>query len=137
MKFLRSDSIYTFYFIIDLADTDEKQLNRLPQFDAIIADVPCSGSGTWGRTPEWLSFFNKEQLTNYTGKQRAIISSAVKKLKTGKPLVYITCSVYADENENNVDDFTQNLPLQLERMQYFQFSKKGGDTLFGARLIKK
>jgi 16S rRNA (cytosine967-C5)-methyltransferase len=62
--------------------------------------VPCSGSGTLSRTPEWLSFFKGEQLTDYVKKQRKVISNAVKKLQTGKLLIYITCSVYADENED-------------------------------------
>ncbi|MFN0274739.1 MAG: hypothetical protein ACKVPJ_03255 [Chitinophagales bacterium] len=106
-------------------------------FDGIIADVPCSGSGTWARTPEWLSFFDEKQLEEYVDLQRKIISNVVLKLKAGKPLIYITCSVYKNENEENVRYFTENLPLQLESEKYFQYSKEGGDTLFAARLVKK
>ncbi|MBC8045876.1 MAG: hypothetical protein H7Y00_03725 [Fimbriimonadaceae bacterium] len=112
-------------------------LNNYELFDGIIADVPCSGSGTWSRAPEWLSFFTEEILNDYVLKQRKIISNAIQKLKKGSPLIYITCSAYADENENNIQYFSENFPLQLETQKYFQYSKEGGDTLFGAKLIKK
>ena len=126
---------YTSY-IIDLEKATEKELIKIPQFNAIIADVPCSGSGTWGRTPEWLSFFTEEKLNEYVIKQRNIISTVSNKLLPGGKIIYITCSVYSDENEKNITWFTENLPLKLEQQKYFQFSKDGGDTLFGAVLIR-
>lgn len=122
---------YTSY-ILDLERVTEKELIKIPQFNAIIADVPCSGSGTWGRTPEWLSFFTEEKLQEYVIKQRNIISTVSNKLLPGGKIIYITCSVYSDENEKNILWFTENLSLKLEQQKYFQFSAEGGDTLFGA-----
>ncbi|MBC8172338.1 MAG: RsmB/NOP family class I SAM-dependent RNA methyltransferase [Chitinophagales bacterium] len=122
--------------IIDLENSPEKEMSRLPVFDAILADVPCSGSGTWSRTPEWLTFFTADKLKEYVEKQRNIISAVVNQLKPGGKIMYITCSVYADENENNVQWFSENLPLQLEEKTYLQYSKQGGDTMFVAGMIK-
>jgi 16S rRNA (cytosine967-C5)-methyltransferase len=121
-------------FLADM--TKFEAIRRLPLFDAVLADVPCSGSGTWSRTPEWLSYFSEDMLQRYVKNQKIIIGNAVKKLKTGGKLIYITCSVYADENEQNINWFLQNLPLKPDTQCYFQFSKAGGDTLFAARMIK-
>ena len=135
-RFERHDHTNYTSYILDLEKVTEKDLIKIPQFNAIIADVPCSGSGTWGRTPEWLSFFTEDKLNEYILKQRNIISTITDKLLPGGKIIYITCSVYADENEKNVSWFTENLPLKLEQQKYFQFSREGGDTLFGAVLIK-
>ncbi len=121
-------------FVTDLLLSEN--LTRLPLFDGVIADVSCSGSGTWARSPEWLSYFKKEMLDHYVDLQRKIISNVQQKLKPGGQLIYITCSVYADENENNVAWFTENFPLQLNEEKYIQYSVEGGDTMFVARLVK-
>ncbi|MFI5172728.1 MAG: hypothetical protein ACHQFW_10075 [Chitinophagales bacterium] len=121
-------------YVIDLEKASDKELNKLPQFNNIIADVPCSGSGTWGRTPEWLSYFTEDLLSGYINKQRKIISTVTNKLLPGGKIIYITCSVYADENEKNIEWFEKHLKLKCEQQKYFQFSKEGGDTLFGAVL---
>ena len=131
-RFERHDHTNYTSYILDLERVTEKELIKIPQFNAIIADVPCSGSGTWGRTPEWLSFFTEEKLNEYVLKQRNIISTVTNKLLPGGKIIYITCSVYSDENEINVNWFCENLPLKLEQQKYFQFSNDGGDTLFGA-----
>lgn len=53
------------------------------QYDAIICDVPCSGSGTWGRTPEQLSFFNTQEISRYAQLQATIAGNAIPHLKQG------------------------------------------------------
>lgn len=121
-------------FLADL--TKKESLKRVPEFDCILADVPCSGSGTWGRSPEWLSFFKKEQLENYIRLQRLIVSNTVEKLKPGGKLIYITCSVYADENEKQIQWFLGNLNLELINATYLPYAQEGGDTMFGAVLKK-
>ena len=134
-RFERNGVINYNGFMVDLTNSDA--LKRLPEFDGIIADVPCSGSGTWTRTPEWLTFFTADILNEHIQQQREIVSSICNKLKPGGQLIYLTCSVFKDENEDNIQWFLQNLPLKLEEQHYYQFSTSGGDTLFGARLIKQ
>ena len=70
-------------------------------FDFVFADVPCSGSGTWGRTPEQLKYFKQEQLATYTELQGKIIENLIPALKLHGHLLFATCSVYKNENENN------------------------------------
>jgi len=67
-------------------------------FDIIIADVPCSGSGTWAREPENLSFFNVADLDKIVERQILIVKNALHFLKSGGKLYYITCSVFEREN---------------------------------------
>lgn len=69
---------------------------RLPgkSFQMIIADLPCTGSGTWARTPEQLYFFKPDKIAYYSDLQKKILSNVVPTLQKGGHLVYITCSVF-------------------------------------------
>src|SRR5699024_9689267 len=115
--------------------TKESAIIKDELFDGIILDAPCSGSGTWGRTPEMLSRFNEAQLEQYAQLQKEILDNVIKHIKPGKPLIYITCSVYVEENEQIVK-YLETAGLTLEKMQYFKGYDKRGDTLFAARLIR-
>jgi 16S rRNA (cytosine967-C5)-methyltransferase len=106
------------------------------QFDFIFADVPCSGSGTWGRTPEQLKYFKQEQLANYTELQGKIIENLIPALKLHGHLLFATCSVYQNENENNVAKLLATGKFKVVKQQYFKGYDKQADTLFGALLEK-
>jgi 16S rRNA (cytosine967-C5)-methyltransferase len=121
---------------IDLTNTNQPALTK-SQFDGIIADVPCSGSGTWSRTPEMTSNFKESSLTEFQKLQKSIVSNVVKYLKPGKPLIYITCSVFKKENEDIIEYLKADLKLTLEKSEYIKGYDKGADTMFVARLIKQ
>ena len=104
--------------------------------DGIILDAPCTGSGTWSRTPEMLSQFNESQLEKFIYLQRTIAENAVQFLKPGCPLVYITCSVFKEENEDAVAYLLANLPLKLEKMELIKGYESKADTMFVARFLK-
>ena len=104
--------------------------------DGIILDAPCSGSGTWSRTPEMLSQFKESQLEKFIYLQRTIAENAVQFLKPGCPLVYITCSVFKEENEEAVAYFLATLPLKLEKMELIKGYESKADTMFVARFLK-
>lgn len=106
------------------------------KFDGIILDAPCSGSGTWGRTPEMISKFKKEDIVEYTNLQKLIATHAVQHLKTGKPLIYITCSVFKAENEDVVTYLINELHLKLEYAKVLKGYEEHADSMFVARLIK-
>jgi 16S rRNA (cytosine967-C5)-methyltransferase len=106
------------------------------QFDFIFADVPCSGSGTWGRTPEQLKYFKQEQLATYTELQGKIIENLIPALKLHGHLLFATCSVYKNENENNVAKLLATGKFKVVKQQYFKGYDKQADTLFGALLEK-
>jgi 16S rRNA (cytosine967-C5)-methyltransferase len=106
------------------------------QFDGIILDAPCTGSGTWGRSPELISQFEERQILTFQRLQRIIAGNVIKFLKEGKPLVYITCSVFAEENEANVDHFVKTYNLKVEDMELIKGYDRRADSMFVARLIR-
>lgn len=99
-------------------------------FDIIIADVPCSGSGTWARTPEQLSFFNKREIIRYAQLQQKIVVNTLPYLKENGFLLYVTCSVFKKENEENVSLIQQETGLQLIKSEYLKGYEIQADTLF-------
>ena len=101
-------------------------------YELILCDAPCSGSGTWGRTPEQLHFFKEEQIAHYVRLQRSIAEQALKALAPGGWFLYSTCSVFREENEENLAHFTSQLPLRLHRSEYKKGYRHKADTLFTA-----
>jgi 16S rRNA (cytosine967-C5)-methyltransferase len=71
-------------------------------FDLILCDVPCSGTGTLARNPEIRLRLQPEELTRQAERQRAILGAALKRLAPGGRLVYSTCSLEPEENEQVV-----------------------------------
>ena len=106
------------------------------RFDGILADVPCTGSGTWARTPERLAFFDTGSIAKFQDVQRKIISGIAGLLPENKPFVYITCSVFKEENEDMTSWVAANSPLKLQTQKYFEGAAKGADTMFVARFIR-
>ena len=102
------------------------------QFDLVIADVPCSGSGTWGRTPEQLYFFTENKVEAYSILQQQIVSNLLKHVKPGGYLLYITCSVFKKENEQQVELIATNKSMKLLRKECLIGYDKKADTMFAA-----
>jgi 16S rRNA (cytosine967-C5)-methyltransferase len=73
------------------------------EFDLILCDVPCSGTGTLAGNPEIRHRLKVEELTRQAERQRAILMAALKRLARGGRLVYSTCSLEAEECEGVVD----------------------------------
>jgi 16S rRNA (cytosine967-C5)-methyltransferase len=115
-----------------VADVSSTAFRTNKKYDVIICDAPCSGSGTWGRTPEQLQFFPSEKITHYTNLQKNIALNASRSLQAGGTFVYITCSVFKRENEDVVNYLLQNTPLQLADQRYMKGYTEKADTLFAA-----
>ena len=115
-----------------IADVSSPGFSIRQKFDVVICDAPCSGSGTWSRTPEQLLFFKEEKIDHYTSLQKKIIANASRALKKDGYFIYITCSVFKKENEEVVEFIQDNLPLQLKAKQYLKGYDKKADTLFAA-----
>jgi 16S rRNA (cytosine967-C5)-methyltransferase len=118
--------------VIDLTEPFEIK----KQFDMVLADVPCSGSGTWGRTPEQLAFFNQAQLNKYTQLQNKIVQNLIPAVAIGGYLLYATCSVYKAENENRIEAIMATGQFKLIEQSYYKGYTHKADTLFGALLQK-
>jgi len=120
-------------FQADLTDA-----NDLPRqsYNYILADLPCSGSGTWGRTPEALYFFEPGFIDPYRQRQEKILSNVISRLKPNGDLIYITCSVFADENEriSSVVSGTGQLKKVMERL--YTGYQEDADTMYAVRFVK-
>ncbi len=121
--------------VIDLLQNNDQTLHHY-EFDGILLDAPCSGSGTWGRTPEMLYYFEKYKIENYVKLQKAFAGNVIKYLKPGKPLIYMTCSVFKAENEDVVRYIEENFPVKLEKMELIKGYNDKADSMFVARFIK-
>ena len=119
--------------VIDL--TDKRTMTKhfaQQKFDLIIADVPCTGSGTWGRVPENLQYFKAERIAQYATRQKTIVDNVVSQLRTDGFLLYITCSVYRQENEEMMTQILENHPLKLVRSSLLEGYKMKADSMFAA-----
>ncbi|MGB4844265.1 MAG: Fmu (Sun) domain-containing protein, partial [Ferruginibacter sp.] len=103
----------------------------------LICDAPCTGSGTWGRTPEQLYFFKKKTIDEYASLQQKIITNVIPQLKTGGIFIYITCSVFKKENEDNVNFIKEKFHLQLLQMELLKGYDKKADSMFVAVFAKQ
>jgi 16S rRNA (cytosine967-C5)-methyltransferase len=106
------------------------------QFDFVFADVPCSGSGTWGRTPEQLQYFKPAELEKYTKLQAQIIHNIIPAIRKDGYLLFATCSVFEKENEQNISALLATGKFKVIAQQYFKGYQQQADTLFGALLQK-
>lgn len=105
-------------------------------FNLILCDAPCTGSGTWSRTPEQLFFFEKEKIKQYAVLQKKIISNIIPDLKENGFLIYITCSVFKDENEEMVNYIEQEFRFELVKKELLKGYGKKADTMFVAVMKK-
>jgi 16S rRNA (cytosine967-C5)-methyltransferase len=109
------------------------------RFDHIIADVPCSGSGTWARTPEQLYYFDAASLHSFSQRQKEIAHNALRYLRAnGGTFTYITCSVFAEENERVVADILEkNSSIKLVQQKLINGVASGADSMFVAVFTPK
>ena len=78
-------------------------------FDVIIADVPCSATGTIKRNPDIKLHRTEFDIECFVITQRKIVLNLWQTLKYGGSLVYITCSILKEENQENIQFFINNL----------------------------
>jgi 16S rRNA (cytosine967-C5)-methyltransferase len=93
---------------------DARKLPLEDQFDRILVDVPCSGTGTLARNPEIKWKLNVADLDDLHSRQVAIFQSALGRLAPGGRLVYSTCSLEREENEDVVEQvLRQNTSIRV------------------------
>lgn len=86
--------------LADLADSQ----------DLVLIDAPCTGTGTWRRRPDAKWRLSEKALATRQADQDAVLATGAAALKPGGRLVYITCSVLAEENEDRVAAFLKARP---------------------------
>ena len=85
-------------------DENDKKLKRLAKkFDRVLVDAPCTGIGTWRRDPDTRLRYSAADLENMISLQDQILTSAARLTKPGGRLIYVTCSLFLEENEDRID----------------------------------
>lgn len=136
-------------------DQHKKWFKRQKEtFDVVLVDAPCSSSGTWRRNPDLRWRFYGPSLDEIKVLQADILEKVAKCVRPGGRLVYATCSLLAEENEDQVQAFLKTHPeYQLTPVQdvwqlenppelegpYMQLSpaKHGTDGFFTAVMTRK
>jgi len=90
---------------------------RFPEikFDKILLDAPCSGTGTLQKSPDTLKIYNPEMIKKLSYQQKRMIVKAYSLLKPNGVLVYSTCSLEPEENENVIDYLLEKTDAKLEK----------------------
>ena len=78
------------------------------KFDRFIIDAPCSGSGTWRRSPDAKYRLTPKQLKSIEQAQAEILEIAYSHITPDGRIIYMTCSVLPEENENRIAEFLEN-----------------------------
>lgn len=119
---------------------DEAKLKKkgmVGRMDWILLDVPCSGSGTLRRNPDMKWKFEPEMVERLVKEQRNIFDKALKFLHPNGKIVFATCSIFPEENEQQIEYFLKNYPLQLEGEPFQSFPKVGEMDGFYCAVLSK
>lgn len=106
-------------------------------YDLVIADVPCSGLGTLSHKPEIRYRLLPKDINSLVSLQRDILQTVSDYVKPGGRLLFCTCTINRQENEDNVDWFLEKHPLYFcEKTHLFLPNEDGADGFFYAILKK-
>jgi len=127
---------------IQTFEHDATEVFSLPQdvkmhggFDHVFIDAPCTSSGTWRRQPDKKFRISKEDISELSNLQFNILNTVKTNVKVFGQLVYATCSVFLEENEDIVQKFlAQNPNFNLNMMSVF--GNDHSDTMFVAVMEK-
>lgn len=95
---------------VRVATCNANQLKGEAGFDLVFCDVPCSGSGTWRRTPDAKWRFTPEKLQSLSRIQTEILEEVLPFLNENGTLIYATCSLLREENEEQIERFLKGHP---------------------------
>ncbi len=99
---------------VNILNADASHLDSFFSFDRILLDAPCSGSGTINLNNEKdMKFFNEELINRSVKTQFELLKKAIQILKPGHEMVYSTCSILKEENEENIKKILKNNKVEL------------------------
>lgn len=117
----------------DARKPDESLLGRA---DRVLCDAPCSGLGVIAKKPD-IRYKNLDEIKKLPEIQYAVLCGAAEYVRDGGVLVYSTCTLNPDENENTVTKFlSEHGDFSLDSMKTFFPHRDGCDGFFAARMIK-
>lgn len=118
---------------VEVLTADATALSLGPDFDRVLADVPCSGTGTLARNPEIKWKLRKSDLADLHTRQVAILVAALRHVAPGGRAVYSTCSLETEENSDVVEEVLSSHPdfrLVPCRDELIKL-KQSGDFIWG------
>jgi 16S rRNA (cytosine967-C5)-methyltransferase len=150
LRFISEGAERLGFSIIETTTRDSESYKFTETADIVFADVPCSGLGTISKKPDIKWKKETEDLVKLVPHQRKILENAAKIVKPGGVVVYSTCTIEPEENEDNINWFLANhpefkldpaenyLPAELckDGFYYSLPHKSKMDGAFAARLIK-
>ena len=115
--------------------------------DVVLVDVPCSGTGTWRRNPDMRAKFLENDLLELLEVQAEILRTAQKLVKPGGHLIYSTCSILKEEDEDQIEKFLKEFnDFELQKVELKNYSgdflkltplRNDTDGFFAALMMKK
>jgi 16S rRNA (cytosine967-C5)-methyltransferase len=120
-----------------LFSEDPKKEHLKQKMDTVLVDAPCSGSGTLRRNPDMKWKFDPATLDRLVLEQRSIFEEALSYLQPKGHILYATCSILPQENEQQIAHFQEKFGLELVTPPFRSLPQQDGmDGFFGAMLKK-
>ena len=131
-----------------IEETPTEALGQIPCFDRILADVPCSGTGVIRRHPDIKLLRQHSDLQQFHQQQLSILHFLWPQLSPGGELLYVTCSILEQENDQTIDTFLKQTPsaqhepiaadwgVQTSHGRQLLPTLDGADGLYFSRLKK-
>lgn len=121
---------------VQIATLATSQMQQNAPFDVVFCDAPCSGSGTWRRTPDAKWRLTPERLVGLMQSQDAVLHDAAGLVAESGRLVYATCSVLKDENSGTIARFlAENDGWRVDK-QFQLLPDADGDGFYLCSLVK-
>nr|VZR98290.1 Ribosomal RNA small subunit methyltransferase B [Mycoplasma feriruminatoris] len=123
---------------ISLTNMDARDIKQKQEFDYILLDAPCSGFGVFKRKPEIKLRFDQKQVKSIIKLQSELLESAYYNLKTNGEMVYSTCTINQNENQNQINNFLnkhKNM-IKVFEQQIFGF-EENTDGFYICKLKKQ
>ncbi|MBS0633820.1 MAG: RsmB/NOP family class I SAM-dependent RNA methyltransferase [Verrucomicrobia bacterium] len=101
-------------------------------YDGVLVDAPCSGTGTWRRSPHLKWTTTARRVSQAAAQQQAILAELAPRVRPGGRLIYATCSLSRQENEDVIAAFLAQNPAfaPVPPAQSFGFPLRGGGLTF-------
>ncbi|MBQ7667730.1 MAG: RsmB/NOP family class I SAM-dependent RNA methyltransferase [Clostridia bacterium] len=102
---------------------DARNLDDFFSFDKILLDAPCSGSGTLNEQDNVEKYFTEELIERSVKTQKELLKKAVRLVKSGGTIIYSTCSILKEENEEVVKEACSKYKLKVEPIDLSGFNE--------------
>ena len=128
--YIRENAIRQNFLNVVVTEKDATQLDSesLEKADIVLADVPCSGLGVIGRKTDIKYKLNPAKIQELAGLQREILEQASTYVKPGGTLIYSTCTIGREENQDNVEWFLERYPYELESLDPYLCEELKSET---------